>query len=181
MTTEPRTDGIDVDVGTDPRLLLTAHHRATEDACTALLACTYTDDPLELVGHYRSFEHALRDHVAAEEELILPAYEEHAPADAQAIRDNHAAIRKALDRIGIEVELHVVRAHSVSELVDSLRAHAAREDAAMYPWAQAHLSVASQRQLFLRIGRSLRALVHLRRRRVSRFGEGSIRHTGYTR
>ena len=181
MNNEPRSGGLDADVANGPRLLLAEHHRATEQACTALLARTYADDPHELVAQYRAFEHALLEHLAAEEELILPAYAQHDPADAQAIRDDHEAIRKALNRLGIEVELHVVRAHSVHELVDSLRAHAAREDAAMYPWAQVHLPLVTRRQLFVRVGRSLRALVQFRRRRERGLGEGSVRHTGYSR
>lgn len=167
MSTETRSIGLEANIANDPHLLLADHHRATEQACTALLARTYADDPLELVAQYRLFEHALLDHLVAEEELILPAYSAHAPADAQALRDDHAAIRKALERLGIEVELHLVRAHSVNELVDSLRAHAAREDRGMYPWAQVHLPKVTRRQLFLRIGRSLRTLVQFRRRHAA--------------
>ncbi len=181
MSVEPRDDEVHAEVANSPDLLLAEHHRATEQACTALLARRYSDDPLELVAHYRSFEHALLEHLAAEDELILPAYAEHAPTEAQAIRDDHAAIRKALNRIGLEVELHVVRAHSVNELVDSLRAHAAREDTVMYPWAQVHLPPVTRRQLFLRIGRSLRALVQFRRRRAPELGPDSVHHTGYAR
>ena len=181
MSTEPEPAEIDERIGYGPHVLLAEHHRATEQACTALLARTYTDDRLELIAAYRSFERALLEHFAAEEELILPTYAEHDPKDAQAIRDDHAAIRQALNRLGIEVELHLVRAHSVNELVDALRVHAAREDAAMYPWAQAHLPHVTRRQLYLRIGRSLRALVQFRRRHARSKSAGSVRHTGYSR
>ena len=145
-----------------PRLLLAEHHRELERACQALLAHTYGDDPRELALQYRSFERSTLDHLAAEEELILPAYADHAPEDARAIRDEHAAIRQLLFRVGIEVELHIVRADTVKRLVDTLRTHATREDASMYPWAQDHLPLSTRRQLFVRIGRSLRALVRSR-------------------
>lgn len=133
----------------------------------ALLSKTYADEPRELVAQYRLFERAILEHVAAEEELILPAYAEAAPLDAKELASEHAAIRNALIKVGVEVELHVVRAHTVAALVRVLRAHAAREDRAMYPWAQVHLSAPARGQLIARIGDSLRVLVTKRAVRVA--------------
>ncbi len=144
MTTIRHSTEPDAGAANGPRLLLADHHREIEGACLGLVAGTYADDPLELIKQYCCFERAMLDHLAAEEEQILPAYAEHAPADAQALRDDHAAIRQALYRIGLEVELHLVRATTVNQLVEALRAHAAREDAKMYPWAQLHLPLAPQ-------------------------------------
>lgn len=148
-----------------PRLLLAEHHREIEDACRALLARTYADDPRALIAEYRGFERAMLEHFAAEEEEILPGYAEHASQDARVVRDDHARLRQLLFRLGVDVELHVIRLASVTELLDQLHAHAAREDAAMYPWAEAHLPVTAKRRLFVRIGRSLRALATLPLRR----------------
>jgi len=145
-----------------PRLLLAEHHRALDSACRALLGYTYQDDPRELIQQYRRFERATVDHLAAEEELILPAYADEAPDDAREIYDDHMRIRQLLFRIGVEVELRVVRAETVKRLVATLQAHAAREDAGMYPWAQAHLPLSTRRQLFVRIGRSLRTFARIR-------------------
>lgn len=139
--------------------LLVEHHRALETACQALLAQTYGDDPRDLIFHYRVFERSMLEHLAAEEELLLPAYAEHAPDDAGAIRDDHAAIRQLLLRVGVDVELHTVRVDAVKRLIETLQTHAGREDAAMYPWAQERLPLSLRRQLFVRIGRSLRSLV----------------------
>lgn len=141
-----------------PRLLLADHHRELESSCRGLLAHAYGDDPRDLILYYRAFERATLAHLAAEEELILPLYEAHAPDDAEAIRGEHAAIRQLLFRIGIDVELHIVRAETVRHLIETLQLHADREDATMYPWAQDHLPVSTRRQLFVRIGRSLRLL-----------------------
>jgi hypothetical protein len=104
------------------------------------------------------FERAVLEHLEAEEGPLLPAYAAHAPQDASAIRDEHAAIRKLLFRIGVEVELHLVRLETLQTLIDTLHAHAAREDVSMYPWAQVHLPLSAQGRLFVRIGRSLREL-----------------------
>jgi hypothetical protein len=161
MSVPPTTE---VGAGVQARLqpLLVEHHRALETACQALLAQTYGDDPRELIFHYRTFERATLEHLAAEEDLLLPAYAERAPDDAGAIRGDHAAIRQLLFRVGIDVELHIVRVDTVKRLIETLQTHAAHEDAAMYPWAQDNLPLSLRRQLFVRIGRSLRSLIRQR-------------------
>lgn len=139
-------------------LLLPEHHRAIERVCRDLVADTYAGDPLALVAQYRRFEQAVLEHLAAEESAILPAYEKHAPADAQAIRDDHAAIRDQLFRIAMEVELHLVRAATVNAMMEKLRTHAEHEDAGLYPWAQEHLTPPARSRLLERIRASLHAL-----------------------
>lgn len=162
MMSVPPTTGAGAGVQSRLQQLLVEHHRALETACQALLAHTHGDDPRELVFNYRAFERSTLEHIAAEDDLLLPAYAEHAPDDARSLRDDHVAIRQLLFRIGIDVELHIVRVDTVKRLIETLQAHAAHEDAAMYPWVQEHLPLTLQRQLFVRIGRSLRALVRQR-------------------
>ena len=154
--------------GLDPAaatpLLFADHHRQLEAACETLRACTYTDEPFELVVRFRSFERAVLEHLRAEEDSILPRYEVYAPADAELIRTTHAELRRQLFRIGIEVELHCVRAESLEELVKTLRAHAAHEDRGFYPWAQAHLPPRTRRELLRRVIHSLQLLALVERR-----------------
>ena len=148
-----------------PKLLFADHHREIEIECRELLSRTYADDLLELIDAYRCFERAVLDHLAAEEATVLPAYAEVAPQEAHLIRQSHAEIRQQLAAIGVEVELHIVRAQTVTRLVDLLRAHAQREEAAMYPWAQVHLPLHDKRHLFVTLGLSLRRMAGLRARR----------------
>jgi hypothetical protein len=145
-----------------PRLLFADHHEQIEKSCDALRTAIYADDPLVLAERYRAFEHAMLEHMAAEEEHILPAYAADAPEDAAAIRATHDELRQQLFRIGVDVELHSVRAAALEQLVKTLRAHAALEDVRMYPWAQVHLPARTKRELFKRIGRSLRRLASTR-------------------
>jgi hypothetical protein len=119
-------------------ILLDDHHVRLERICTELLSDAYADDPRALCARWREFESEIRDHMSAEEDLILPAYEGVAPADAQAIREDHRRLRDVLHRLGVEVDLHQIRVRTVRELLEQLRVHADREDAAMYPWAAAH-------------------------------------------
>jgi hypothetical protein len=83
--------------------LLTDHHRGIEVACRTLLDRTYADDPRQLIEQYRAFEGAILDHFVAEEEIILPAYAESAPADARAILDDHVGLRRQLFQVGVDV------------------------------------------------------------------------------
>jgi hypothetical protein len=167
MTAYTQAAGLDAGAANGPRLLLADHHREIEDACSALLAIAYEDCLRAVVEQYRALERAVLEHLEAEESVILPDYAAHDPEAASAIRDEHAAIRKLLFRIGVEVELHVVRLETLQRLIDTLHAHAAREDVSMYPWAQVHLPLSAKRRLFVRIGRSLRAVAELRARWTS--------------
>jgi hypothetical protein len=137
------------------RLLLPDHHRRLEAKCHELLASAYGDDSRELAAAWSELEAELLDHIAAEEEVILPAYAEHSPGDAQRILADHARIRDLVTPTGVEVELHLSRAARLRRLVNALDAHAHHEDAFMYPWAQVNLPELAQRLLVVRIGRWL--------------------------
>lgn len=141
-----------------PRLLLPDHHRRIEEACARLLDRSYADDSLALVAEFRRFERAILEHMQAEEDELLPGFAAAHPDDAEALAAAHRAIRARLDQVGLEVELHLVRAAWVEEMIARLRTHAAIEDTLLYPWARVHLPLASRRRLFARIGRSMRAL-----------------------
>ena len=159
--------GLDALDANGPRLLLAEHHHEIEAAYRALLAATYTDDPRELVTEFRSFEREILEHIKAEEDVILPAYEQHAPMDARALRGDHEKIRQQLTRICIDCELHAIRAATLEDLIADLRAHAAREDAQMYPWAQVHLPVDSKRAVFVWLATSMQRLALITPRSVS--------------
>lgn len=118
-----------------------------------MLAWASTDASRELVASWRELETELADHIAAEEEVILPSYAVHAPADAQRIREDHARILALLLPLGVDVELHEVHLARLRLLVEALDAHSISEDAGMYPWAAQHLALVGQRLLFARIGR----------------------------
>ncbi len=128
--------------GRDDRtsLLLAAHHADVERVCLGLLADTLADDPRGLIECWRWFERAVLEHMAAEEELILPGYAVADPRDACAVVDDHARLRVLMAALGLEVELHVIRATTVRALVDAMHAHAAHETLGMYRWAGRHLS-----------------------------------------
>ena len=149
----------------DPETLLTEHHQETENACLGLLGCTYADDRRVLIEQFRVFDRELREHLAVEEAMLLPRYAQEAPEDASHLFEDHALIRQLLDRLGVDVELHTVRAAMIDELVAVLRAHAAREEVGMYPWEQVHLDAPGRSAIRTRISQSLRRLSHPSARR----------------
>lgn len=163
MTTHPPR----ADRGEAPEAVaftLSEYHRALEALARELLARTYEDDSYDLVVAYRRFEHEVLEHLASEEDLLLPAYAEVAPTEAAAFRREHAEIRQVLERIGLDVELHVVRAEIIATFIRALQAHAAREDALLYPWAEEHLPEDARRALFHRLDASRRELAELQAR-----------------
>ena len=136
-----------------PGTLLSDHHHRLERKCRDMLGWAYTDDARDLGSAWEDLEAELLDHMAAEEEVILPSYAMHAPEDAHRIRDEHARIRSLVTPIGIDVELHEIRVARLRRLVEALEAHSASEDAAMYPWAAQHIPLVGERLLSARIER----------------------------
>ena len=138
-------------------LLLPDHHRRLDGKCRALLACAHGDDTRALVATWHELEVELLDHMTAEEEVVLPSYAMHAPADASRILDDHLRICEVASMLGVDVELHEIRVGRLEQLVEALDAHAKHEDASMYPWAQSNLPQIAQTLLITRIGRWLSA------------------------
>jgi iron-sulfur cluster repair protein YtfE (RIC family) len=116
-------------------LTLAEHHRQLDAACLDLLSTTYEDDSRELCESWRAFERSLEAHLAAEEELLIPAFAAWTPADAERLLQDHERIRRLVAKVGLEVELHVIRAPTIEALLAELRRHAADEEALLYPWA----------------------------------------------
>lgn len=159
---KPKQGGLDNPEANGPELLLASHHEQIEAACFDVAAAMYEDDKRELVRRYRVFEHAVLEHLAAEETEILPAYADYDAEDAALIREQHAALRTQLFTLGVEVEVHRMTSQAFQDMVNALHTHAAHEDSRMYPWAQVHLPMTGKRRLYVQIGHSLRALARAR-------------------
>ena len=62
------------------------------------------------------------------------------PEEARGFKTEHEQIRAQLMDMGVDLDLHCLGKDQVQAFVDSLRAHASREDALLYPWAARRLS-----------------------------------------
>ena len=139
-----------------PRLpldrLLAADHQRLDRSFEALVARAQGGDPIQLRSEWQTFELGLLDHLELEEREILPGFAREAPADARAILDEHTAIRTALFELGVNLDLHLLRADVVRSFCDRLRAHAEREEAALYRWAARHVPPSEWEKLGRRLG-----------------------------
>lgn len=130
------------------RLLADHHH--FDALFSRLLADMHAGEWRTCQGTWSRFERELLEHMAAEEALVLPAFELVNPAETARLREEHATVRRLLADLGVRLELHAVKEEHVQRLVESLRSHAAREDALLYRWA-AQLAPDLQRALFDRL------------------------------
>jgi hypothetical protein len=131
-------------------------HHELESACLELLDRALSEDPHALATRWRDLDAALRDHMIAEEDLIIPAYQLSAPEEAVELRTEHARLRGLLDEVGADVQHNALHAERLRRLLELLHAHAKREDTSMYPWAERNLPLVARRQLYHRISHWLR-------------------------
>jgi iron-sulfur cluster repair protein YtfE (RIC family) len=128
---------------TEPVELLRAieprHHERIERLLGELRHEAYGEDPRALCAAWARLDRELQAHLCDEESYILPEFARAHPDDARAILADHAELRRLVAAIGVDVELHAVRAPTIEELAERLQQHARREDAVMYPWAMSHL------------------------------------------
>jgi hemerythrin-like domain-containing protein len=117
---------------------LPAHHQDIERAFEALAARAHEGDPVALRAEWTAFEAELESHLDMEERELIPLFCEQHPEEARALCDEHAEIRAALTQLGIDLDLHALRADAVTAFVEKLRAHARREDRLLYPWVERH-------------------------------------------
>jgi hemerythrin-like domain-containing protein len=82
------------------------------------------------------FTDDLEAHLAYEEHDLFPLLVEQAPALAKRLVAQHEMIRRRLVELGIEIQLHTVRAQTLVQLVDMLREHARLESEQLYPWLE---------------------------------------------
>src|SRR6185369_2829710 len=117
----------------------------------ALLECAYADDAHGLASGWRRLEPELLEHMAQEEETILPRYEELVPDDAGRIRAEHGELRTRIAALAVDIAHGQLRSARLRELIELLRSHARHEDEHMYRWAQRHLTQRTSRSLFVRV------------------------------
>jgi hemerythrin-like domain-containing protein len=116
-----------------PKQLLLADHAALEEMLSKLANTLESNAPApDLCESWTRFESNLRDHLDTEEQLIFPTLVRTQPAEAEALRNDHQQIRRALADFGVAVDLHTLRKASVDELIGFLRQHAGREERSAY-------------------------------------------------
>jgi hemerythrin-like domain-containing protein len=131
--------------------LLTRDHQRLDQVFTALLNALQADAREDVLRLWAAFDDGLSLHMALEEEHILPALRERDPVLADALSREHQTIRLMLAELGVAVDLHQIRAETVSDFIDQLRRHASREEALVYRWADENLSAPEKALLRTRL------------------------------
>jgi len=111
--------------------MLAGDHDRLDRAFQAIVTRAYGGDFQQLEAEWLIFQRALLD---AEEKHLIPALAEDRPGAARILLDDHALIRAKLLELGVDLDLHCLRAERVEAFVEALRAHAGREESMFYPW-----------------------------------------------
>jgi hemerythrin superfamily protein len=119
--------------------MLAGDHHRLEREFQVIVTRAQGGDFQQLEAEWLAFERALLQHLEAEERTLIPALAEDRPAAAQALLQDHTAIRIKLLQLGVDLDLHSLRAERVESFVESLRAHAHREENTFYPWVDRQL------------------------------------------
>jgi iron-sulfur cluster repair protein YtfE (RIC family) len=114
-------------------------HERLATVAEELLNRVHTDDLGVMEEGWAKFEAELLEHLAFEEEQLLPRFEGTHAAEAAWIRQDHARLRAAIAQMGVDLELHNLREERVQAFIDGLRAHSKQEEKIFYPWADAHV------------------------------------------
>jgi len=114
--------------------MLAGDHHRLDRAFQAIVTRAQGGDFQQLEVEWLAFQSALLQHLEAEEKNLIPALAQDRPGEAQTLLDEHANIRARLLQLGIDLDLHCLRAERVEAFVEVLRAHAHREENIFYPW-----------------------------------------------
>jgi polyisoprenoid-binding protein YceI len=122
----------------------------------SIVATAARGDSSDLREEWSFFESELLGHLDAEEAHIIRVFADDDPAGARALLAGHTQIRARLTELGIDLDLHCLKAERVSAFVGELRAHGRLEEELLYPWADRRLDrrVRAQFRSALEVNRS---------------------------
>ena len=129
----------------DPRewrlrtLRLRDEHQDIDRRCNEVVRLARMGDWRDLDVIWPAFCRELEDHMDFEESRLFPAFEAAAPHHAKTVRSlqaDHLEFREDLEKLGVEIQLHCIRAERVEALARKVREHAQVESETLYQWAE---------------------------------------------
>lgn len=121
------------------RTILGSDHQRLEQLFQTVVHAADLHDPSDVQETWQVFERQLLAHLEAEEAHVLPVFGKSNSEEAREILDAHTRIRERLITLAIDLDLYCLKPEQVRSFVDELRAHAAREELLLYPWAARQL------------------------------------------
>lgn len=94
-----------------------------------------TADSPTVQALWTEFERGVLTHFELEETVLFPMLEAAHPEEIAGLREEHDRVRTLVADLGVRADLHTLRREVVDRMLDSLSAHAAREDRLLYRWA----------------------------------------------
>lgn len=112
-------------------------HKALDLLCSELVPRVVNGDWAGCDEVWNEFARGVEAHMGLEEAILLPNFAAEGPhraLQARQIRRQHRVIRRQIERFDSAIERHSLRAEDVRALIETLRGHAAFEDASIYAW-----------------------------------------------
>lgn len=100
---------------------------------------------------WTELQRRLGAHLDAEETLLFPRFQAVDPGETKALLADHVRLRAQLEELGVGVDLKLVREAVAKAFLDTLEAHAHREDELLYRWADDAADEATRRALAERL------------------------------
>jgi len=119
-------------------------HERLERLFEDLIAAFDADARQDAARLWGELDRGLAAHMDFEERHLLPAFRAVHLREADDLLCEHDLIRCRLMALGVGVDLHLLRVEVVADFVALLRAHARREEALFYHWAQRELPASEQ-------------------------------------
>lgn len=94
---------------------------------------------------WSELDRKLERHFAVEERFLFPKFARLDATETRALMDDHQRLRQRLATLGAGVDLKLVRAEVAKDFIDTLRAHAKREDELLYRWAREALAAEAEK------------------------------------
>lgn len=116
---------------------LRAEHARLEGVYEALLDAYRDGDWDDVRAAWTPFESAMRAHMDAEEKFVFPTFVATSPREAGELLAEHDELRRMLDTLAVNIDLHALPVGDAEELIRRLRAHGEREERVFYPWIEA--------------------------------------------
>lgn len=111
-------------------------HEAFDRRFRELSVRAYSDDWHDLDEVWSAFAADVEAHLRLEEEEVFPTLRERGPAQAELVARlvaEHDEIRRRLFTLGVEIQVHAIRADTIDAFLAAMRRHAERENAELYP------------------------------------------------
>ena len=93
----------------------------------------------EVDAVWTGFTREIEDHFQFEQEQVFPGFAGRSPECRQMVdmlSAQHAQILQELESLGLQIQLHEIRAPTIERLVELMRKHAEVENTHIYPWLE---------------------------------------------